>query len=63
MYIIFTTKRDVNGNRYYLTVNPIEKTFSRIDRWYDSNFITVSKRDKNRIIEFLKKNGYTENNF
>lgn len=58
--VTFVTKRDRNGNRYYLTVDLVNKTFSRVDRWYRSDFITVTRRDKNRIVATLKSSGYTE---
>ena len=58
--VTFVTKRDRNGNRYYLTVDLVNKTFSRVSRWYRSDFITVTQRDKNRIAATLKSSGYTE---
>jgi len=58
--VTFVTKRDRNGNRYYLTVDLVNKTFSRVSRWYRSDFITVTRRDKNRIAAILKSSGYTE---
>ena len=58
--VTFVTKRDRNGNRYYLTVDLVNKTFSRVNRWYRSDFITVTQRDKNRIAATLKSAGYTE---
>ena len=58
--VTFVTKRDRNGNRYYLTVDLVNKTFSRVNRWYRSDFITVTQRDKNRIAAILKSSGYTE---
>lgn len=58
--VTFVTKLDRNGNRYYLTVDLVNKTFSRVSRWYRSDFITVTRRDKNRIAAILKSSGYTE---
>lgn len=60
MILTFVTKKDINGNRYYLTVDFEKKVFSRIDRWYNSEFIQVRKHDQRRIIEELKNNGFSE---
>lgn len=58
--MVFVTKRDTNGNRYYLTVNLTEKTFSRVPRWYNSEYITVTKKDKNKIMDQLTAAGFIE---
>ena len=63
MFIMeFATKRDINGNRYYLGVNPDNKTFSRErSRWYSREDITeIGKRDRRVLIDRLEKAGYVE---
>lgn len=64
MILKFATKRDINGNRYYLAIDTENKTFSRLPRhWFcREDFIEVTKTDKRRLIETLKKDGYTETN-
>ena len=57
----YATKRDINGNRYTLIVNDTEKTFERSYNPYDySDYITIGKRDRNKLIEQLIENGYTQ---
>lgn len=63
MLLTFVTKKDINGNRYYLTVDFEKKVFSRVDRWYNSEFIQVRSKDQCRIIEELKNNGFSEINY
>lgn len=63
MILTFVTKKDINGNRYYLTVDFEKKVFSRVDRWYDREFIQVRKQDQRRIIEKLKNNSFSESDY
>jgi len=57
----YTTKRDVNGNRYTLTVDDFHKTFERNYNPYSyTDYITITKRDRNKLIDQLLENGYTE---
>lgn len=62
MIFEFATKRDINGNRYYLGFDPENKTFSRErGRWYSREDITeISKADRRKIINQLENAGYTE---
>lgn len=56
----YATKRDINGNRYTLIVDDTKKTFERSYNPYDySDYITIGKRDRNKLIEQLIENGYT----
>lgn len=62
MIFKFATKRDINGNRYYLMIDTEKKIYSRQPhRWFcREDFTEVTKTDKRRLIETLKKDGYTE---
>lgn len=62
MILEFATKRDVNGNRYYLGIDTENKKFSRErGRWYSREDITeISKADRRKIIEQLESAGFTE---
>lgn len=62
MIIRYTTKRNTSGNRYTLTVWHETKTFHRDinDSWTYSDHITVTKSDRNKIIEMLTAAGYNE---
>ena len=57
----YTTKRDTNGNRYTLMVNHNRKEFMRSYNPYSiEGFITITKKDRNKLINQLLENGYTE---
>lgn len=57
----YATKRDINGNRYTLIVNTESKTFQRSYNPFDySDYITIGKRDRNKLIDQLTSEGYTE---
>lgn len=57
----YATKRDINGNRYTLIVNTENKTFQRSYNPFDySDYITIGKRDRNKLIDQLTSEGYTE---
>ena len=56
----YATKRDINGNRYTLIVNDRNKTFDRSYNPFDySDYITISKRDRIKLVGQLLENGYT----
>lgn len=61
--IIFTTKRNINGNRHYLAIDEASKVYSvNPSSWYstnDYNVIEVSKKHLNRLIDFYKTIGYS----
>ena len=57
----FTTKRDTNGNRYTLIVNHSKETY-RADynsSYSYSDYITISKTDRLKMIDQLIDNGYS----
>jgi len=60
--IKFTTKRDRNGNRYTLRVDTNKKTFHRDynDSWHYDEYITIGKRDREKLIDQLILNGFME---
>lgn len=62
MILEFATKRDINGNRYYLGIDTEKKSFSRErGRWYSRDDITeITKADRRKIIEQLENAGFTE---
>ncbi len=62
MIIQYATKRDQNGNRYYLCVDHDRKEFATTPRhWYcREDFIEINKSDRRKIIEWLTAAGYTE---
>ena len=61
----FATKRDNNGNRYYLGIDTEKKTFSRErSHWYSREDITeISKKDRRKMIDQLEAANYTEVNY
>lgn len=58
----FATKRDVNGNRYYLGINYENKTFSRErGMWYSKeDIIEIKKSDRRKLIDKLENMGFSE---
>ncbi len=58
----FCTKKDVNGNRKYLIVDVIAKQYSRnFTGWfYSEDFVTISTRDRNKMIKKLTEEGYIQ---
>lgn len=62
MILKFATKRDVNGNRYYLGVDTENKTFARErSHWYSREDISeISKTDRRKMIDQLENEGYNE---
>lgn len=63
MEFIFATKLDINGNRYFLTVNPDRKTFSRQDRYARADDIPATRATIRRLIQQLEAAGYIEVDF
>lgn len=62
MKLELATKRDRNGNRYFLGIDTEAKTFSRERaRWYSREDVAeISKRDRAALLEKLERAGYTE---
>ena len=62
MKLEFATKRDINGNRYYLGIDTDNKTFSRErGKWYSREYITeIGKNDRRKMIKQLTAAGFTE---
>lgn len=61
MIIRYKTKLDVNGNRYYLTVNTDKKTYSKdYNLWGKDTDIEITKKDRRNIIAQLDAEGYQE---
>ena len=56
MVLEFATKRDRNGNRYYLGIDTEKKVYS-LERghWYTKDDITeISKKDRHKLIEQIE---------
>ena len=62
MIIKFATKRDRNGNRYYLGIDTKNKVYAvTSSHWYSREDITeVTQRDRRKLIEAVKADGYKE---
>lgn len=61
MLLKFATKRDVNGNRYYLTIDTDKRTFSRVPHiWYRDEFTEVTKKDFHELIARAKAEEFRE---
>lgn len=62
MKLEFVTKRDVNGNRYYLGIDTEAKVFSNQGgHLYDrEDVVEVTQKDRRRIIDKLEESGYTK---
>lgn len=56
MILEFATKRDRNGNRYYLGIDTDRKVYSLgRGRWYSREDITeITKTDRRRLIEKIE---------
>lgn len=65
MIIKFSTKRDRNGNRYFLGFDTEKKVFAReSSHWYGrDDIIEIGKNDRRELIEKLQADGYTEINY
>lgn len=59
--IKFTTKRDINGNRKTLLINPEARTYKRdYNSAHDySDYITITSKDREKLINELDAIGYT----
>ena len=62
MVIKFATKRDRNGNRYYLGIDTDRKLYAvTASCWYGrADVIEVTKGDRGKLIKSIKEQGYTE---
>lgn len=62
MVFEYATRRDVNGNRYYLGIDSDNFIFSRErGSWYGRDDITeISKKDYNKLLADVQRAGYTE---
>ena len=62
MIFEYATRRDKNGNRYYLGIDNETFIFSRErGAWYTrADIIEISKKDYHKLIEQLQRAGYTE---
>ena len=62
MIIKTATKRDINGNRYYLAFDTEKKVYAReAAHWYcKEDVLQITKTERKRTIEQLKDEGYTE---
>ena len=62
MIIKFATKRDRNGNRYYLGIDTKKEVYAVTPlHWYSREDITeVTQRDRRKLIEAVKADGYKE---
>lgn len=65
MILEFATKRDRNGNRYYLGINTDKNTFSRErGKWYSREDITeIGKSDRRKMIDQLTAAGFVETDY
>lgn len=61
MIIRYKTKLDVNGNRYYLTIDTDRKIYKKdYNLWGNDNDIEITKKDRRQIVEQLDSEGYHE---
>ena len=62
MVFEYATRRDINGNRYYLGIDNEIFVFSRErGSWYGrDDIIEISKKDYRKLIAQLQRAGYTE---
>lgn len=65
MIIEFATKRDINGNRYFLGIDYESKTFARerAKLYGREDIIEISKKDRRKLIDILEKQGFIEVNY
>lgn len=64
MILKFATKRDVNGNRYFLAFDTDKKIFAETSaHWYcKEDIIEITKKDRRELKERLIKENYNEVN-
>lgn len=62
MIFRFSTKRDVNGNRYFLGIDTEKRVFSRESvHWYGKeDVIEIKKSDRQKMIDDLQAAGFSE---
>ena len=61
MIIRYKTKRDVNGNRYFLTVDTDKKTYKKdFNCWGKDQDIEITKKARREIINQLDEENYKE---
>lgn len=60
MKLEFATKRDVNGDRYYLGIDTETKVFStQRGHWYcREEVVEVTQKDRKKLIDNLERSGY-----
>lgn len=60
MIMKYTTNRDKSGNRCTLVVDTDKKEFVRgyNSAWSYSDFVTITKKDRDKIVNLLTENGY-----
>lgn len=65
MIFRFSTKRDGNGNRYFLGIDTEKRIFSRESaHWYGKeDVIEIKKSDRQKMIDDLRAAGYSEINY
>lgn len=64
MFLEFATKRDRNGNRYYLTIETEGKIFTLMDRYYiKGEFIQITRTERRKLIEELKAHNFEEKEY
>ena len=62
MIIRYATKRDINGNRYYLIIDTEAKTYALTpSKWFNKeDYITATKTDKRKAQANIEELGFTE---
>lgn len=61
MIIRYKTKRDINGNRYFLTVDTDKKTYIKdYNLWGKDTDIEITKKQRREIIEQLENDDFKE---
>lgn len=60
MILKFATRRDTNGNRYYLILDTEKKTFAETSgRFYhEGDYLQITQRERRAIKEKAKADGY-----
>lgn len=62
MIIKFTTRRDANGNRYYLILDTERKQFSETASgfYHKDDYMQITRRERRAIKEKARADGYKE---
>lgn len=59
MILEFRTERDRNGNALYLAIDTSAEMYStNCSTWISKEFPVLKRRDRQRLIDQLKRNGY-----